>query len=409
MVKIVKFGGSSLADAHQFKKVGDIIKSDPDRRFVVPSAPGKRFKDDIKVTDLLYKAYNAESEQEFECTFDTIKDRYQSIIDELNLTVDLTEEFEVIKKNFQDQISEEYAASRGEYLNGILLANYLGFEFVDPATCIFIDEHGNYDDKKTDPVLSKKLSEVENCVIPGFYGSCSEDPTKIRTFSRGGSDVTGSIVAKCGQVKLYENWTDVSGFLVADPRIVKNPEVIGTITYKELRELSYMGASVLHENTVHKPDHIITGISGKQGFATIMIEKDMMNDEIGFGRKVLQVIEEAGLSYEHTPSGIDTMNVIVELNSFIEHEQEILANLHRAVEPDSIELESDLALIAIVGRGMKDGRGVAAKVFTALANKKINVKMIDQGSSELNIIVGVKNIHFNDAIRAIYNTFIEQE
>ena len=222
MVKIVKFGGSSLADAHQFKKVGDIIKSDPDRRFVVPSAPGKRFKDDIKVTDLLYKAYNAESEQEFECTFDTIKDRYQSIIDELNLTVDLTEEFEVIKKNFQDQISEEYAASRGEYLNGILLANYLGFEFVDPATCIFIDEHGNYDDKKTDPVLSKKLSEVENCVIPGFYGSCSEDPTKIRTFSRGGSDVTGSIVAKCGQVKLYENWTDVSGFLVADPRIVKS-------------------------------------------------------------------------------------------------------------------------------------------------------------------------------------------
>ena len=439
MVKIVKFGGSSLADAHQFKKVGDIIKSDPDRRFVVPSAPGKRFKDDIKVTDLLYKAYNAESEQEFECTFDTIKDRYQSIIDELNLSVDLTEEFEIIKKNFQDQISEEYAASRGEYLNGILLANYLGFEFVDPATCIFIDEHGNYDDKKTDPILSKKLNEVENCVIPGFYGCCSEDPTKIRTFSRGGSDVTGSIVAKCGQVKLYENWTDVSGFLVADPRIVKNPEVIGTITYKELRELSYMGASVLHESavfpirsqgipivikntnkpedagtlivesTVHKPNHIITGISGKQGFATIMIEKDMMNDEIGFGRKVLQVIEEAGLSYEHTPSGIDTMIVIVELNSFIEHEQEILANLHRAVEPDSIELESDLALIAIVGRGMKDGRGVAAKVFTALANKKINVKMIDQGSSELNIIVGVKNIHFNEAIRAIYNTFIEQE
>ena len=266
-----------------------------------------------------------------------------------------------------------------------------------------------------------------------------QDDGVVTTFSRGGSDVTGSLVAKAIKADLYENWTDVSGFLVADPRIVKNPEVIGTITYKELRELSYMGASVLHENavfpirsqgipivikntnkpedagtlivesTVHKPDHIITGISGKQGFATIMIEKDMMNDEIGFGRKVLQVIEEAGLSYEHTPSGIDTMNVIVELNSFIEHEQEILANLHRAVEPDSIELESDLALIAIVGRGMKDGRGVAAKVFTALANKKINVKMIDQGSSELNIIVGVKNIHFNDAIRAIYNTFIEQE
>ena len=306
MVKIVKFGGSSLADAHQFKKVGDIIKSDPDRRFVVPSAPGKRFKDDIKVTDLLYKAYNAESEQEFECTFDTIKDRYQSIIDELNLTVDLTEEFEVIKKNFQDQISEEYAASRGEYLNGILLANYLGFEFVDPATCIFIDEHGNYDDKKTDPVLSKKLSEVENCVIPGFYGSCSEDPTKIRTFSRGGSDVTGSIVAKCGQVKLYENWTDVSGFLVTDPRIVENavfpirsqgiPIVIKNTNKPE------DAGTLIVESTVHKPNHIITGISGKQGFATIMIEKDMMNSEIGFGRKVLQVFEDQGISFEHVPS-----------------------------------------------------------------------------------------------------------
>ena len=439
MVKIVKFGGSSLADAHQFKKVGDIIKSDPDRRFVVPSAPGKRFKDDIKVTDLLYKAYNAESEQEFECTFDTIKDRYQSIIDELNLTVDLTEEFEVIKKNFQDQISEEYAASRGEYLNGILLANYLGFEFVDPATCIFIDEHGNYDDKKTDPVLSKKLSEVENCVIPGFYGSCSEDPTKIRTFSRGGSDVTGSIVAKCGQVKLYENWTDVSGFLVADPRIVKNPEVIGTITYKELRELSYMGASVLHENavfpirsqgipivikntnkpedagtlivesTVHKPDHIITGISGKQGFATIMIEKDMMNSEVGFCRKALQAFEENGISIEHMPSGIDTMTVFVHQEEFEGKEQQVISSIRRLAHPDVIDLEADLGLIAVVGRGMKSTRGTAGRIFSALAHANINVKMIDQGSSEYNIIIGVKNSDFEAAIKAIYDIFITTE
>ena len=439
MVKIVKFGGSSLADAHQFKKVGDIIKSDPDRRFVVPSAPGKRFKDDIKVTDLLYKAYNAESEQEFECTFDTIKDRYQSIIDELNLTVDLTEEFEVIKKNFQDQISEEYAASRGEYLNGILLANYLGFEFVDPATCIFIDEHGNYDDKKTDPVLSKKLSEVENCVIPGFYGSCSEDPTKIRTFSRGGSDVTGSIVAKCGQVKLYENWTDVSGFLVADPRIVENPKPIAIITYKELRELSYMGASVLHESAIFPvrkegipinirntnapedkgtmivettcsiPECIITGIAGKKGFVAINIDKDMMNSEIGFGRKVLQVFEDNGISFEHMPSGIDTMTVIVHQDEFVEKEQKVLAELHRAVNPDSIELESNLALIAVVGRGMKNSVGNAANVISALSNAKINVKMIDQGSSELNIIVGVRNRYFEAAIRAIYDVFIPQK
>ena len=436
MVKIVKFGGSSLADAHQFKKVGDIIKSDPDRRFVVPSAPGKRFKDDIKVTDLLYKAYNAESEQEFECTFDTIKDRYQSIIDELNLTVDLTEEFEVIKKNFQDQISEEYAASRGEYLNGILLANYLGFEFVDPATCIFIDEHGNYDDKKTDPVLSKKLSEVENCVIPGFYGSCSEDPTKIRTFSRGGSDVTGSIVAKCGQVKLYENWTDVSGFLVTDPRIVKNPEVIESITYRELRELSYMGATVLHEDaifpvrkegipinirntnrpedkgtfivesTCRKPKYVITGIAGKKGFCSINIEKSMMNSEVGFGRKVLQVFEDQGISFEHVPSGIDTMTIYVHQDEFEEKEQQVIAGIHRAVQPDFVEMESDLALIAVVGRGMKSQRGTAGRVFSALAHAHVNVKMIDQGSSELNIIIGVENRDFETAVKAIYDIFV---
>ena len=436
MVKIVKFGGSSLADAHQFKKVGDIIKSDPDRRFVVPSAPGKRFKDDIKVTDLLYKAYNAESEQEFECTFDTIKDRYQSIIDELNLTVDLTEEFEVIKKNFQDQISEEYAASRGEYLNGILLANYLGFEFVDPATCIFIDEHGNYDDKKTDPVLSKKLSEVENCVIPGFYGSCSEDPTKIRTFSRGGSDVTGSIVAKCGQVKLYENWTDVSGFLIADPRIIKNPKPIDVITYRELRELSYMGATVLHEDaifpvrkegipinirntnapedkgtlivedTCRKPRFTITGIAGKKDFASITIEKAMMNSEVGFCRKVLEVFENNHISIEHMPSGIDTMTIFVHRDEFEEKEQDVIAGIHRAVEPDFLELESDLALIAVVGRGMRSTRGTSGRIFSALAHANVNVKMIDQGSSELNIIIGVSNSDFENAIKAIYDIFV---
>ena len=438
MKKIVKFGGSSLANAEQFQKVGEIIRSDESRRYVVPSAPGKRFDGDTKVTDLLYKCYNTAVEgEDFIPILQEIKGRYYEIIRGLNLDLSLEDEFAQIEADFKAQAGTDYAASRGEFLNGKVMAAYLGYEFVDAADVIRFDKNGNLDAEKTDRLLSKKLAKCEHAVIPGFYGA-GEDG-KVKTFSRGGSDVTGSLVAKAIKADLYENWTDVSGFLVADPRIVKNPEVIGTITYKELRELSYMGASVLHENavfpirsqgipivikntnkpedagtlivesTVHKPDHIITGISGKQGFATIMIEKDMMNDEIGFGRKVLQVIEEAGLSYEHTPSGIDTMNVIVELNSFIEHEQEILANLHRAVEPDSIELESDLALIAIVGRGMKDGRGVAAKVFTALANKKINVKMIDQGSSELNIIVGVKNIHFNDAIRAIYNTFIEQE
>ena len=439
MVKVVKFGGSSLADATQFKKVADIIHSDPERRYVVPSAPGKRFKDDIKVTDLLYKAYYAKSGKEFGKTFETIRQRYQDIIDELNLKLDLSEEFDKIKKAFKDQVSIEYAASRGEYLNGIVLANYLGFEFIDPATVIFIDEHGNYDAEMTDPKLSEKLASVENAVIPGFYGAKNDGSNEIKTFSRGGSDVTGSIVAKNGNVSLYENWTDVSGCLIADPRIVDKPDVIGTITYKELRELSYMGASVLHENSIfpvrsqgipivikntnkpedagtlivestcHKPDHVITGIAGKKGFATIMIEKDMMNSEIGFGRKVLQVLEDNQLSFEHTPSGIDTMTIVVETKAFIDKEQQILAGIHRAVEPDSIELESDLALIAIVGRGMRDGRGTAAKVFTALAQKNINIKMIDQGSSELNIIVGVKNIHFEEAIRAIYDMFITNE
>ena len=438
MIKVVKFGGSSLASAEQFAKVGKIINADKERRYVVPSAPGKRNSKDTKVTDMLYACYDlVEADEDFRVPLMKIKDRYDTIINGLNLKLSLEDEFKKIAENFKNKAGVDYAASRGEYLNGIIMANYLGYEFVDAAEVIFFDKEGNFDAEKTDKVLSKRLAKIERAVIPGFYGANPDG--SVRTFSRGGSDITGSIVSRAVHATCYENWTDVSGFLVADPRIIDHPETIKTITYRELRELSYMGASVLHEDAVfpvrkagipinirntnapedagtwivestcHQSKYTITGIAGKKGFVSVNIDKDMMNSEVGFGRKVLQVIEEAGLSYEHTPSGIDTMNVIVELNSFIEHEQEILANLHRAVEPDSIELESDLALIAIVGRGMKDGRGVAAKVFTALANKKINVKMIDQGSSELNIIVGVKNIHFNEAIRAIYNTFIEQE
>ena len=383
MSKVVKFGGSSLADATQFQKVYDIIQSDKERRFVVPSAPGKRFKEDTKVTDLLYKAYNATNKSEFHATFEEIKARYQDIIDGLKLDLSLDNEFQIIQDNFEKKLGEDYAASRGEYLNGMLLAHYLGFEFIDAKDVIFIDEHGNYDIEMTDPILSEKLANVEYAVIPGFYGSLNDGTQTIKAFSRGGSDVTGSIVAKNGKVDLYENWTDVSGFLIADPRIIKNPAVIQTITYKELRELSYMGASVLHENSVfpvrkegipinikntnsptdpgtlivestcHKPAHVITGIAGKKGFATVMIEKDMMNSEIGFGRRVLQVFEDHQLSFEHIPSGIDTMTVIVNTDEFIDKEQDILAGIHRAVQPDSIVLESDLALIAVVGRGMK--------------------------------------------------------
>ena len=439
MSKVVKFGGSSLADANQFRKVYEIIKSDDERRYVVPSAPGKRFKDDIKVTDLLYKAYNAQSEKEMTLTFNEIKERYQNIIDDLHLDISLEEDFKVIEKAFQEQIGEDYAASRGEYLNGKVLACYLEFEFIDAKDVIFIDSHGNYDAKKTDAILQERLAQVEYAVIPGFYGSLNDGSNTIKAFSRGGSDVTGAIVAKNGKVDLYENWTDVSGFLIADPRIVKNPDVIETITYKELRELSYMGASVLHENSVfpvrsegipinikntnkpedpgtlivestcHKPAHVITGIAGTKGFATVMIEKDMMNSEIGFGRKVLQVFEEHDLSFEHMPSGIDTMTIIVNTEEFIDKEQDILAGIHRVVQPDSIILESDLALIAVVGRGMKASRGTAARVFNALARENINIKMIDQGSSELNIIIGVRNCYFEPAIKAIYKEFIENE
>lgn len=437
MSKIVKFGGSSLAEATQFKKVYDIIKADKSRRFIVPSAPGKRFKEDTKVTDLLFKAYYASNASEFNRIFEEIKERYQDIIDGLNLNISLEKEFNEIEKGFENHVGIDYAVSRGEYLNGLLLAHYLGFEFIDAKDVIFIDEHGNYDANKTDPILSQRLANVDYAVIPGFYGSLNDDSGQIRAFSRGGSDITGSIVAKNGQVDMYENWTDVSGFLIADPRIVKNPYVIETITYKELRELSYMGASVLHENSVfpvrhegipinikntnrpqdpgtiivestcHKPVHVITGIAGKKGFATVMIEKDMMNSEIGFGRKVLQVFEDHNLSFEHMPSGIDTMTIIVNTDDFIDKEQDILAGLHRAVKPDSIVLESDLALIAVVGRGMKASRGTAARIFNALAKENINIKMIDQGSSELNIIVGVRNCYFNQAIKAIYNEFIE--
>ena len=438
MVKVVKFGGSSLASAEQFKKVGNIIRADEDRKYVVPSAPGKRFPEDTKVTDMLYKCYaEAEAGKNIEKSLKAIEERYNEIIKGLGLKLSLKEQFETIKKNFEALAGKDYAASRGEYLNGIIMANYLGYEFIDAATVICFDKDGEFDSEKTNAVCEAKFANIERAVVPGFYGAMPNG--KVKTFSRGGSDVTGSIVARALKADMYENWTDVSGFLIADPRIVKDPKPIATITYKELRELSYMGASVLHQNSIfpvrnegipilikntnspedagtlivestcHKPDHVITGIAGKTGFATVMIEKDMMNSEIGFGRKVLQVFEEHGLSFEHMPSGIDTMTIIVNSDDFIEKEQAILAGLHRAVQPDYIVLESDLALIAVVGRGMKDSRGTSARVFKALAKENINVKMIDQGSSELNIIVGVRNCYFKPAIKAIYDEFITSE
>ena len=435
MVKVVKFGGSSLASAEQFKKVYDIIKSDDARRYVVPSAPGKRFSDDTKVTDMLYECYAAASKgKDYKPVLDKIKERYNGIINELGLSISLDKEFDIMETCFVGKAGRDYAASRGEHLNGMVLADYLGYEFIDAAEVIFFDDNGNFDADKTDETLSARLANVEHEVIPGFYGSMPNDT--IKTFSRGGSDVTGSIVAKAVKADLYENWTDVSGFLVADPRIIDNPKVIKTITYKELRELSYMGATVLHEDAIFpvrkegipinikntnapedegtmivestskKPDYTITGIAGKRGFITVNIEKAMMNSELGFGRKVLEEFEKNGISFEHMPSGIDTMSVLVHQAEFEAKEQEVLAGIHRNTHPDSIEIESDIALIAVVGRGMQATRGTAGRIFSALAHAHVNVKMIDQGSSELNIIIGVKDEDFEKALRAIYDIFV---
>ena len=435
MSKVVKFGGSSLASAEQFQKVADIIRSDPERRYVVPSAPGKRFKNDTKVTDMLYACYDlAEADQDFEQAFSAIEARYREIIEGLNLAVSLEGEFETIRKNFREKAGSNYAASRVEYLNGIILAAYLGFTFIDAADVVCFDNEGTFDQDKTNKLLSARLAESEYAVIPGFYGAMPDGA--VKTFSRGGSDITGSIVAKAAQADVYENWTDVSGFLVADPCIIPNPKRIDVITYRELRELSYMGAGVLHEDSIfpvrqenipinirntnapgdngtwivgstcQKSKYVITGIAGKKGFCCVNIEKAKMNGEVGFGRKVLEAFEENGISFEHIPSGIDTLTVFVHQDEFMEKEQKVASYLYRVAQPDAIEIEADLALIAVVGRGMKSTRGTAGRIFSALAHANVNVKMIDQGSSELNIIIGVANEDFEIAIKAIYDIFV---
>jgi len=440
--KVVKFGGSSLADAKQFVKVANIIKSDIKRKYVVPSAPGKRFSDDIKVTDMLYScAELAGSGIDFTEDFNRITERYNEIIRDLKLDFSLDKEFEAIKAELKSRPAKDFAASRGEYLNGKLLAAYLGFEFVDAGDIIVFDTNGNLILDETVKRTRERLSKIEYAVIPGFYGKTTEGI--VKTFSRGGSDVTGSIIARAVNADIYENWTDVSGFLVADPRIVENPDVINIITYKELRELSYMGATVLHEDAIfpvreagipinikntNSPEdagtmivsddhdfndeavpHTITGIAGRKGFSVINIEKAMMNSEKGFGMKVLKVLYDNGLSFEHMPSGIDTMSIILDTATFKPVEDKILAQLRREVNPDHLDTEHGIALLAIVGRRMKNTRGTVARLFASLAHARINVKMVDQGSSELNIIVGLNESDLNEAIRKIYDMFINSE
>lgn len=432
---VVKFGGSSLASAKQFRKAAAIMKENTARRYVVPSAPGKRFPEDSKVTDLLYQCYaSAEEGKDFEKELEEIKKRYQEIIEGLQLSLSIDQEFYEIKQQFENHAGRDYAASRGEYLNGILMAEYLGFPFIDAAQVIRFDSNGVFLPEETDRIFHERLKQEQYAVIPGFYGA--DEQGVVHTFSRGGSDITGSITAKAAQADLYENWTDVSGFLVADPRVIPDPQVISMITYKELRELSYMGAGVLHEeaifpvrkagipinirntnapkdkgtmivaNTCMPSPFTITGIAGRKGFASINIEKDMMNTEIGFGRKVLGVFQDHGISFEHVPSGIDTMTVFVKEEEFSGKESLVIEQLYQKTEADSIEVEKGLGLIAVVGRSMREQRGTAGRIFSALAHAHVNVKMIDQGSSELNIIIGVDNSEFETAVKALYDIFV---
>lgn len=440
-MKVVKFGGSSLADAGQIQKAASIIKAEETRRYVIPSAPGKRFKEDTKVTDMLYQCYAlAERGETFTEQLAAIKARYVSILEGLSMPADLLDaEFVTIGENFRKRFGSDYAASRGEYLNGKLIAAYLGFAFVDAAEVIFFQEDGTLNREKTNQTLRERLSGLEYAVIPGFYG-CGADGY-VRTFSRGGSDVTGSIVAGAMRADLYENWTDVSGFLVADPRIVDNPVGIRTITYTELRELSYMGASVLHEEAIfpvrsagipinirntndpsapgtmivpesHAEEcsaYTITGIAGKKHFSIINIHKDKMNSEVGFCRDVLDVLANHNISMEHMPSSIDAMTVILETSQLEGKREQIMTELRKRVNPDTLEIEDGIALVAVVGHGMYRTRGVAARIFAALAHARVNVKMIDQGSSELNIIIGVANSDFATAIKAIYDIFVKTQ
>ena len=436
-VKVVKFGGSSLADAEHFRQVASIIKADPARRFVVPSAPGKRFKDDIKVTDMLYSCYEKIRKHEnIDELYEQIKARYNGIIAELGLDFDISGELEYVKNAMMHRSGRDFAASRGEYLNGLILAKYLGYSFIDAENVIFFRENGTFDEEKTNQVLSEELKQHENAVIPGFYGVMPNGT--IKTFSRGGSDITGSIVARAAEADLYENWTDVSGFMMADPRIIENPCAIQTITYRELRELSYMGATVLHEDAIfpvryagipinirntnapedagtmivaETPDYdtekVITGVAGKKGFSVITIEKDMMNSEIGFGRKVLEILEDNEISFEHLPSGIDNMSIVVATDALEDRREKVVSAINRTVKPDHVSIEDNLALLAVVGRAMVKAKGTAARVFDSISNAGVNIRMIDQGSSEISIIVGVEAHEFNKALEAIYKEFVK--
>ena len=437
-IKVAKFGGSSVADTIQLMKVRDIISSDPSRRYVVLSAPGKRYEQDTKMTDLLYLCHtHLVNHLPWDQLFQVVCDRFSAIAFTLGISqemLDLPKEYAKIREEMEKGAGADYIASRGEYLNSKLFAAYLGWDFIDAADVIRFDERGRFLSEPTNEVLSTELEKHKTAVIPGFYGADSSG--KIVTFSRGGSDITGSIVARAAKAEVYENWTDVHGFLTTDPRIVKDPQPIKYISYQELRELSYMGASVMHEDAIfpvreagipinirntNDPEHpgtiilektpegsmgVITGIAGSKDFIVIAMHKYMMTSERGFMKRILSILDTYDISFEHMPTGIDTLSLVVDSRQLGNKLQDVVDDIKRSLEPDTIDVYEDIALIATVGQGMTYRPGVAAKLFTALADKGINIRMIDQGSSEINIIVGVANRDFEEAIRAIYNAFI---
>ena len=442
-VKVAKFGGSSVADVIQLRKIKEIIKSDPERRYIVVSAPGKRFEGDNKITDLLYLVKTTmENMLPYEQLFQVVCDRYTAVHANLGLDVDMQEAYDEIKNKLRDNPSADYIASRGEYLNALLIADFLGFDFVDAEGMVKFDEKGRFLMEETFTAIREELAKHEYAVIPGFYGSLPNG--EIKTFSRGGSDITGSLVAGAIKAECYENWTDVSGFLMADPRIVKDPKQIRTVSYKELRELSYMGASVLHEDAIYpariadvpinirntndpedpgtmivsperaeqimsgdEAKYVITGIAGSKDFTVVTLYKNMMSQERGFVRRILGILDDYNINFEHLPSGIDTVSVVMSNKQINGRLDEILVEFQSRLRPDSIDVLEDIAQIATVGHKMSARRGTAATLFTALANAGVNIRMIDQGSSELNIIVGVDNKDFNKAIQAIYSAFVE--
>lgn len=436
-IKVAKFGGSSVADAKQFRKVQNIILEDTRRRYIIPSAPGKRHAQDNKVTDLLYLCHaHVQHSVPFDELFKIITERYLGIVEELNLSLDLKPYLEEIKEKISQGISVDYVASRGEYLNAIILSHLLGFDFVDASEIIIFNRYGSLDVEKTRKMVAQKLAQHERAVIPGFYGATADG--RIKTFSRGGSDITGAIIARAMNAEVYENWTDVSGFLMADPRVVEEPKPIEKITYHELRELSYMGATVLHEEAVfpvrevgipinvrntNEPEHpgtiivsdkktdirpgTITGIAGRKDFTVIAIQKNRMKADISFVRKLLSIMEMNNVPIEHMPSGIDNVSIVIADTKLDSQLDRIVKEIEEQCKPDSIDVYPNMALVATVGHGMAYTPGIAAKLFTALAKANVNIRMIDQGSSEINIITGIETNDFEKAVQAIYNAFVE--